>query len=229
MPVENAADLYALPVEDFTNARNALAARLKAEGEADEATRVLALKKPSIAAWALNQLARRSRAGLEESFRLRDEVEAATSAVELRARTEERRKALAGLVAEAKTILAEGGHAVSASTVEKISRSLLAADDDSRGALLNGTLERELTGGATGSFGAFGSFDAMSVTFEDDTPDPHLERLAAEAESAEQEAGRLEALATEADEAAQAARDLATQARRQAVRARERADAVKNR
>src|SRR5262245_20780145 len=49
-------DLFKLPVAEFTSARNALAARLKKEGRANDAERVKLLAKPSVSAWAVNQL-----------------------------------------------------------------------------------------------------------------------------------------------------------------------------
>jgi hypothetical protein len=52
-------DLFRLPSAEFTGARNALAARLKksARGEEKaEAARVKVLSKPSVSAWAVNQL-----------------------------------------------------------------------------------------------------------------------------------------------------------------------------
>src|SRR5678815_2995640 len=49
-------DLFKLPVAEFTNARNALSARLKKEGRANDAERVKLLAKPSVSAWAVNQL-----------------------------------------------------------------------------------------------------------------------------------------------------------------------------
>src|SRR5438552_2059905 len=51
--------LFRLPLAEFTAARNTLAARLKKSGRGDEkaeADRVKALVKPSISAWAVNQL-----------------------------------------------------------------------------------------------------------------------------------------------------------------------------
>jgi hypothetical protein len=48
--------LFRLPLADFTGARNALAAKLKKSGEGDEAGFVKSLAKPSISAWAVNQL-----------------------------------------------------------------------------------------------------------------------------------------------------------------------------
>jgi hypothetical protein len=51
-------DLFALRPEEFTAARNALAKRLKSEGQAGRAAEVQALRRPTATAWALNQLAR---------------------------------------------------------------------------------------------------------------------------------------------------------------------------
>jgi hypothetical protein len=48
--------LYQAPLAEFTAARNALVARIKAAHGADAAAHVKALAKPSIAAWTLNQL-----------------------------------------------------------------------------------------------------------------------------------------------------------------------------
>ena len=48
--------LFRLPLAEFTGARNTLAARLKKSGRGDEAALVKALVKPSVSAWAVNQL-----------------------------------------------------------------------------------------------------------------------------------------------------------------------------
>src|SRR5437867_10634597 len=48
--------LFKLPLTEFTAARNAMAARLKKEGAGEAAYRVKALGKPSVAAWAVNQI-----------------------------------------------------------------------------------------------------------------------------------------------------------------------------
>src|SRR4051795_5167544 len=51
--------LYELPLDEFTPPRNELAARLKKAGQGDAAARVKELKKPTVAVWTANQLARR--------------------------------------------------------------------------------------------------------------------------------------------------------------------------
>jgi hypothetical protein len=50
--------LYALPLAEFTPARNALAKRLRQEKDKEAAERVQGLAKPSLSAWAVNVLFR---------------------------------------------------------------------------------------------------------------------------------------------------------------------------
>ena len=50
-------DLYAAPYDRFISERNALA---KSTDDKDEARRIKALRKPTLPAWAINQVARRS-------------------------------------------------------------------------------------------------------------------------------------------------------------------------
>src|SRR5438034_9907423 len=68
--------LYGLPLDEFTAARNELATRLRKAGQADAAERVRELRKPSVAVWTVNQLARRYPDEIEELVeggkRLRD-------------------------------------------------------------------------------------------------------------------------------------------------------------
>jgi hypothetical protein len=51
-------ELYALPLEEFTKARNDLAARLRKAHQAEAADAVHALRKPTLAVWTANRLAR---------------------------------------------------------------------------------------------------------------------------------------------------------------------------
>ena len=71
--------LYAAPLDEFVAERDALAKRLRADGDREAADRVKALRKPSAAVWAVNQLARRQqkdyRALLEAGDRLREAQE----------------------------------------------------------------------------------------------------------------------------------------------------------
>src|SRR4030095_14046024 len=49
-------DLFRLPLSEFTTARNALAAKLKKDGDTEESERIKALSKPPVSAWVANQL-----------------------------------------------------------------------------------------------------------------------------------------------------------------------------
>ena len=51
-------ELYALPLKEFTGARNAKAAALKEAGHDAEAQRLRRLARPTVPLWAANQLAR---------------------------------------------------------------------------------------------------------------------------------------------------------------------------
>jgi hypothetical protein len=48
--------LFRLPLSEFTAARNALVAKLKKSAKPEEAEHVRVLQKPSVSAWAINQL-----------------------------------------------------------------------------------------------------------------------------------------------------------------------------
>ena len=60
-------ELLALPPGQFTEARNAAAKRLTADGRREEAAEIKGLSRPSVALWALNRLAR-EQASLLETF-----------------------------------------------------------------------------------------------------------------------------------------------------------------
>src|SRR5680860_366355 len=59
MPLDEALDeLYGVTPDDFMAVRNALRDRLREAGEADAAKELARARRPTTAAWALNQLAR---------------------------------------------------------------------------------------------------------------------------------------------------------------------------
>lgn len=143
-PSSDLAALYALRPSEFTRHRNAQAAELRRQGRTEEATAVRRLKKPSLALWAVNSLAREQagavRAFAEATDRLkrvqlggREPVAGATDA---------RRRALDVLLRAADAILAREGFEAASNTRERISDTLVgaAADRDTRRALLEGRL-----------------------------------------------------------------------------------------
>jgi len=61
-------DLYGLPLDRFVAERTALARELRGAGRREEAGEVAALRKPSVAAWAVNQLVRTQGRAVDELF-----------------------------------------------------------------------------------------------------------------------------------------------------------------
>jgi hypothetical protein len=146
--------LFTVPLDEFTATRNELARRLKQEGDAQTAEAVRALAKPTVAAWAVNQLARREpeavRALLNVAARLRSAQERALggerAADELRAAQSEEREVLRDLARRAEKLLQGEGRAASGQTLERVSSILRAAAvaDPGRSALREGRLSGDV-------------------------------------------------------------------------------------
>ena len=67
MAIDEVADrLYALPIEEFTRARNEAATELRETGRRAEAEEIKALRKPTTVAGAVNRLVREHRDQVEE-------------------------------------------------------------------------------------------------------------------------------------------------------------------
>src|SRR5512135_2860648 len=65
MADDEVAGLYGLPLDEFVKRRDALVRELRKAGERDRAAEVATLKRPTVAAWTVNQLARRNRKDLD--------------------------------------------------------------------------------------------------------------------------------------------------------------------
>jgi hypothetical protein len=115
--------LFSLPLEEFVAARNRLAAELGRGGDKDRAASVKALGKPSLSAWAANQLYWRERP-------LFDALAAAGAAVrradgaQLRAALEARRAALQAASRRAGELLAAAGSTPAPEMVRRVSNTL---------------------------------------------------------------------------------------------------------
>ena len=71
--------LYTAPLDQFVKVRNEIAGRLKKDGDQEAAARIAALKKPSISAWAVNQLARTAALDLQRLIKAGEGLEQAQS------------------------------------------------------------------------------------------------------------------------------------------------------
>jgi hypothetical protein len=144
-------ELFAKPPAEFTGARNALAKELRKAGDEEGAKRVLALRRPTAALWAANQLGHRSEddvaALVDTTDRMRKMQARGTGAGDdLRAAMGEQRAALARLESAAESALRGAGLSVSPAVLRTVQRTVQAAaagDRDLRKALQEGTLESE--------------------------------------------------------------------------------------
>jgi hypothetical protein len=122
--------LFTLPLAEFTAARNALLKRLKQEKRNDEAEKIRALSKPSVSAWAVNQLYWKHREEfdqlLDAGVRLQKThaLQLAGKTADLRAVMEARREAVAILLRRADQLLSEGGHSPTPDTMRRIQTTL---------------------------------------------------------------------------------------------------------
>lgn len=138
MNLDDAADeLYALPAEEFVEARNALAKRVKSEGEADVAARIKALRKPTVAAWLTNQLVRQHRDEVAALAELGERMRKAMSGMDgaaLRELTGERKKQVDALLKAARKVAQDAGQKAGPDLIEAIAATLDAAIADPRAA-----------------------------------------------------------------------------------------------
>jgi hypothetical protein len=128
-----AAELLAGPLDEFTGRRNAKAKELKAAGQGELAAEVARLKKPPVAVWAVNQLARRSEPILERLRRAGVAVVQAQSgavsgrknaAPELRTASEALQRELETALREAGDVLRADQHAADEATLRRVQEML---------------------------------------------------------------------------------------------------------
>jgi hypothetical protein len=233
--------LFELSPEEFTTARNELAKRLKSEGEGSAAEQVKQLRKPTVAAWTINQLARRDQDSLQGLFAagtmLREAQERALqgdAGDALRQAQAEERGALRVLTQQAHQILEEAGRPASRSVLDQISSTLRAAavSDEGRAALeagrLSGDMEPSgfdaLAGISAGQQRARGRRAAAPA--RDELAERRREKKEREHRRRDlrERARKLDAEATEAEREAERAERAATAARAAADKSRTKAE-----
>ena len=193
-------ELYGLPLDEFTAARNAAAAALRKEGRRPEADELKALPKPNAAAWALNQLSRRNErlltAFLKAAAALRDAQFAGRG--DLKAATAKQRAALNELLGEAE---AELGPSASKENVARVRQSLEAAavDDDAAAALRSGRLAKELEPAGFGSLLAHAPAAPAGRSAAPAKPKPDAAAIARARRAVERAQQRLERAKRERD------------------------------
>ena len=156
-------ELYGLPPGEFTEARDALVKRLRADKERELANEVKALRKPTLAAWALNQLVRNRRKDVEKLLAAGEELREAQEQLVAggdrsgfqRAAAKER-ELVAKLARDAASLAAEAGVGSSQGLEEKLVSTLHAAalDEETAAELGAGRVlrERQAVAGFGGGF-----------------------------------------------------------------------------
>jgi hypothetical protein len=165
--VSDQQDLYGLPLEEFVSTRGELAKKLRKQGQREQAQELAALRKPSVAAWAVNQLVRTQQREVAALFSAGDELQAAQSqllagkgdAHALREAVAREREAVETLAGRADGLLSADGHELTQATLDRVSKTLHAAalDADARIQVEEGCLQRELRHVGLGAFSAVSS------------------------------------------------------------------------
>lgn len=213
--------LYEVPLARFTAERNALAKDLKAQGDARAAEAVRALQKPSPAAWAVNQLARRRPDLLDQVIEVGARLRAAQREALTGGDPHAVRKALVDeratvdlAVDAAKGLLGEGGLAASGANLDRIADTLyaLASNDLARRQAAKGRLTHEVQRVGFGDFSV--PTESLAPRVRGRTADGTLERERKERRAKlERARERAERLAGEAVEARRRAEDAEQVAR----------------
>jgi hypothetical protein len=142
------ADLYGLPVEEFTKTRDELAKELRKNGKKEAADEVKALRKPTVSAWTINQLARRHPQEMKALVKAGDDLRKAQRGAvsgrdpdKLREATRSHRDRLDDLTSLARHELDAGGQ-----TLQRVAQTLRAGSIDKQAskALLAGTLATDV-------------------------------------------------------------------------------------
>jgi hypothetical protein len=152
-----AAELYALPTDEFIAARDARGKAARAAGDKKLAAEIAALRRPTVTAWIVNLLVRDQPELLDALLALGADLRAAQRDLRgpaLRELAAQRNRLVAGLVRAARRVAADAGHAnVTTDMAYDIEQTLHAAltDEDLAAELATGRLTKPL---APTGFGA---------------------------------------------------------------------------
>ena len=143
--------LYGLPLDEFTRARDELARRVRGEGDGELAAEIKQLRKPSLPAWVVNQLARKRQLDMQRLLKAGEQLAGAqveamrgqSGDAFLEARRDEQR-ALEALAAGASEVLADAGRGTA--PLDRVLATLRAGSltEDGRALLKSGRLTEEL-------------------------------------------------------------------------------------
>jgi hypothetical protein len=230
-------DLYGAGLDAFVAERARLTRELRDAGDRDAAERVAKLKKPTAAAWALNQLARRRRRDvdllLDAGHRLRQAQEGVVGGADrttFEQAQKKEREALRRLTQQASQLL--GG--ASSQVLAQISGTLRAAavSEEGRELLARGRFTTPLESEGFGVFGVLPASrpprpkkQASTQKTNDELRKARerLDELEQKAKAAEREAERSKGEWKKSERAAESARAAVAAAQRELAQAQRRA------
>lgn len=159
--------LYAAVPGEFTALRTQLAKQARSAGDAELAKAITALRKPTVAAWALNHFVREHGDELDD-FRafaeLLREAQRTLDAEQLRVLGRERAKRVDAVAERVTEEAKAAGQPLGAGVAQEVRDSLtaLVADETAEASILTGALVRAL------SYSGFGSVDIEEAVAIDD-------------------------------------------------------------
>ena len=214
-------ELYRLPLSEFTSARNELAKKLKADGRAEEADDVKALRKPTVAVWLVNRLAQERELDVQRLRKAGETLAKATagrSSDEFLEAQHEQHRALARLGDAARELASR--EKVGAAAADRALETLRAASltEEGRELLKRGRVTEELEPPG---------FEALAGLVGSAPPKrgkPSKEDTRARLKQARDRVKELRTAAREADAAVRAAERDAERATKEAGAARRRAE-----
>jgi hypothetical protein len=226
--------LYGLPLDEFTAARNELATRLRKAGQEEAAERVRAIRKPSVATWLVNQLARRHADEVHELLAAGEQLRKAQEAAfrggdpgAVREATAAERASVRKLTRLAEQIGEDEGRSATKATLERVNKTLRAAsvEPDAAPLLAAGRLPDEVESGGFEALAEIApppSAGKRTATAKRDTG----RARAAEVKRLKERLEKLERRAADLAERADRAEATAAEARERAEEARAEADAA---
>ena len=232
-------ELYGLPPQAFTAARDAYVAEAKSSGDRTAAAQVAAMKRPSVAAWLVNLVALRQPEAVERLLDLGETIRQAQGNVppaQLRDLSAQRRKEIDATLAQARTLAAALGEAAPAKQhLSDVEATLAAAMADADAARLvrSGRVLKALSYSGFGLSGGAGPPPVTppaptrppATSADEDTHRAEAATRIADAEAGLAEARRALAEAVEAEDAGSRAAQRLTE---QIAELRDRLDGVQH-
>jgi hypothetical protein len=162
-------ELYALPAEEFTAARNAKVKQVRAGGDRDLAAAIQRLARPSAAAALANLLVRKDADAFEPLLELGVALRQATAALDgaaMRTLSRQQQQVVGALVRQAREVARDEGLKVSEGTLRELDDTLRAAIADA------GAAEELMAGRLTGPLqhSGFGPAPTGHLTVVPDRP-----------------------------------------------------------